>query len=94
MNENQSRQGKRKLKLGQDHMKALEQAAEWFFEQVGEDLAAYSSHAGRKKRINDDDVLLLMRRQQVLKEEGELIDAAKHWLPKKVLEDLDLPEQL
>ena len=48
-------------------MAALEQATEWFFEQVSEDLDSYASHGRRKKRIDTDDVLLLMRRQRVLR---------------------------
>lgn len=86
--------GKKKPKLGRDHMKALEQATEWFLEQAGEDLAAYSSHGRRKKRVDTDDVLLLMQRQRVLSGSGELQQMAKQWLPREVLEGVDLPEEL
>lgn len=92
--ETQTRLGNRKPKLGRDHMKALEQATEWFFEQVGEDLEAFSSHARRKKRIDDSDVLMLMRRQRVVRGNGELEKLAQDWLPKDILSALDLPEEL
>ncbi|KAJ9613004.1 hypothetical protein H2200_002945 [Cladophialophora chaetospira] len=90
--EAQERLGNRKPKLGKDHMKALEQATEWFFEQVGEDLAAYSDHARRKKRIDRSDVLLLMRRQRILQGEGELLKAAKRFLPKEEVAKLNLED--
>lgn len=86
--------GKKKPVLSKDHVKGLEQATEWFFEQVGEDLEAYSSHARRKKRVIGDDVLTLMRRQRLCKKPGELAKLAKDWLPRKVLEELDLPDEL
>ena len=54
--------GRRKSRIGRDSLKALEQATEWFFEQVGEDLEAYSEHAGRKRRVVETDVLALMKR--------------------------------
>lgn len=92
--EAQARLGNRKLKLGRDHMKALEQATEWFFEQVGEDLEAYSDHARRKKRVDGSDVLMLMRRQRILKGKGELVKAAKEILPKDVVAELDLPDEI
>ncbi|ETI20701.1 hypothetical protein G647_07043 [Cladophialophora carrionii CBS 160.54] len=86
----QERLGNRRPKLGKDHMKALEQATEWFFEQIGEDLEAYSNHARRKKRIDQSDVLLLMRRQRILQRKGELLKAAEEFLPEEVVEELDL----
>lgn len=89
-----TRVGKKKPVFGKGHVKALEQATEWFFEQVGEDLEAFSNHARRKKRIIGDDVLQLMRRQRVLRGQGELKKLAKEWLPKKVLDVLDLPDRV
>lgn len=44
-----------------DAMKAIMQASDWFFEQLGEDLQAYAKHAGRKT-IDESDVLTLMKR--------------------------------
>jgi histone H3/H4 len=87
--EAQERLGNRRPKLGKDHMKALEQATEWFFEQVGEDLEAYSNHARRRKRIDQSDVLLLMRRQRILQNKGELLKAAEEFLPEEVVAELD-----
>ncbi|RMZ84786.1 hypothetical protein DV737_g954, partial [Chaetothyriales sp. CBS 132003] len=86
----QLRNGRRRPKLGKDQVAALEQATEWFFEQAGEDLAAYAEHSRRKKQIDQADVLMLMRRQRVLKQAGQLQALAKEWLPKKVLDELDL----
>ena len=87
--EAQARLGNRRPKLGRDHMKALEQATEWFFEQAGEDLEAYSDHARRKKRIDHSDVLMLMRRQRVLQSDGELEKAVRELLPKEAVAELD-----
>ncbi|KAK6381679.1 uncharacterized protein PV06_05212 [Exophiala oligosperma] len=87
--DSQSRLGNRKPKLGKDHMKALEQATEWFFEQIGEDLAAYSNHGRRKKRVDRSDVLMLMQRQRVLQGEGELHKAARELLPKEALAEFE-----
>jgi len=87
----QEKAKKRKTTLSKDHMKALEQATEWFFEQISEDLEAYSSHGKRRKRIDVDDVLLLMRRQRVLRNKGELRRMANEWLPREMLNELDLP---
>jgi histone H3/H4 len=84
--------GNRRPKFGKDHMKALEQATEWYFEQVGEDLAAFSDHARRRKRIDKSDALLLLRRQRLLQGEGELLEAAKELLPKDVVADMDLED--
>jgi histone H3/H4 len=88
-----TRVGKKKPVLGKDHVNALEQATEWFFEQVGEDLEAYANHARRKKRVTGDDVLTLMRRQRLCRQPGELAKLAKEWLPRKVLEELDVPDE-
>lgn len=50
-----------KGKITADAMKAIMQASDWFFEQLGEDLQAYARHAGRKT-IDESDVLTLMKR--------------------------------
>lgn len=84
-------QGKKRPILGREHMTALEQATEWFFEQASKDVSAFSQHGGRKKRIIADDVLLLMRRQRVLAQPGELMQFAKEWLPQDVFKQVDLP---
>jgi histone H3/H4 len=92
--ESMTRIGKRKAVIDRASLKALEQATEWFFEQVGEDLEAYSNHAGRKKRIDASDVLALMRRQRVLMGDGKLGDFAIEHLPTEALLELDLPDTL
>ena len=89
-----TRRGKRKPTIDRASLKALEQATEWFFAQVGEDLEAYSNHAGRTKRIDASDVMTLMRRQRVLKGDGKLGDFAIEHLPTEALLDLDLPDTL
>lgn len=94
VHESQEKANKRRTTLGKDHMKALEQATEWFFEQVSQDLETYSSHGRRKKRIDADDVLLLMRRQRVLRTDGDLQKLAKEWLPREMLNELRLPNRL
>ncbi|KAH7037116.1 centromere kinetochore component CENP-T-domain-containing protein [Microdochium trichocladiopsis] len=50
-----------KAKITGDTLAAIMQASDWFFEQLGDDLAAYAKHAGRKT-IDESDMLTLMRR--------------------------------
>jgi histone H3/H4 len=50
-----------KGKITPDAMKAIMQASDWFFEQIGDDLQAYAKHAHRKT-IDESDMLTLMRR--------------------------------
>jgi histone H3/H4 len=50
-----------KGKITPDALKAIMQASDWFFEQLGEDLQAYANHAGRKT-IDESDVVTLMKR--------------------------------
>ena len=92
--ETQTRMGKKKPVLSREHVAALDQATEWFFEQVGEDLEVYATHGKRKKRVDESDVLLLMRRQRVLRERGSLKALAKDFLPPDLVKELDLPDQL
>jgi histone H3/H4 len=92
--ESMTRRGKRKPAIDRASLKALEQATEWFFEQVGEDLEAYSNHAGRTKRIDASDVLTLMRRQRVLKGDGKLGGFAVEHLPLEALLELNLPDTI
>lgn len=54
-----------KAKINKAAMAAIEQASSWYFEQVSQDLAAYSKHAGRKT-IDESDVSTLMRRLVLL----------------------------
>lgn len=48
-------------RIGKDTLAALQQATDWFFEQVSEDLGAYAAHAGRRT-INESDMELVMKR--------------------------------
>ena len=50
-----------KAKISKDTVAALVQTSDWFFEQMGEDLAAYAQHGGRKM-IEESDVVALMKR--------------------------------
>lgn len=47
--------------LNKKTVDAIQQATDWFFEQVSDDLRAYANHAGRKT-IDESDVITLMRR--------------------------------
>ena len=48
-------------RISADTLTALTQASDWFFEQLGDDLGAYASHA-KRKTIEESDVVTLMRR--------------------------------
>lgn len=48
-------------KMNKETLAALVQTSDWFFEQIGADLAVYAQHAGRKM-IEDADVIALMKR--------------------------------
>lgn len=50
-----------KAKINPETLSAIMQASDWFFEQVGDDLAAYAKHAGRKT-IDESDMITLMKR--------------------------------
>lgn len=52
-----------KTKINKAALAAIEQASSWYFEQVSQDLAAYSKHAGRKT-IDESDVTTLMKRYE------------------------------
>jgi histone H3/H4 len=47
--------------ISKDTLTTIMQATDLFFEQISDDLGAYSSHAGRKT-IEESDVIALMRR--------------------------------
>jgi histone H3/H4 len=51
-------------KLTPDVLEAITTASNWFFEQVGEDLRSYATHAGRKT-INENDMITLMKRYEI-----------------------------
>lgn len=52
-------------KITPETLRALMQATDWFFEQVGDDLRALAHHAGRKT-IETSDVAMLMKRYVLL----------------------------
>jgi histone H3/H4 len=88
-----TRIGKKRPVISREHLAALEQATEWFFEQVGEDLEAYSNHAKRRKRIDDTDVMTLMKRQRVIGRGQSLDELAQEFLPDEILLNLTLPDE-
>lgn len=49
-----------KGKISPDALKAIMQASDWFFEQVGDDLSVYAKHAHRKT-IDESDMLTLLK---------------------------------
>ncbi|KAF7591902.1 hypothetical protein BBP40_000873 [Aspergillus hancockii] len=78
-----------KTKINKATLAAIEQASSWYFEQVAEDLAAYSKHAGRKT-IDESDVTTLMRRQRHLTNATTVFSLASKHLPKELLQDMRL----
>ncbi|KKK14344.1 hypothetical protein P175DRAFT_0500820 [Aspergillus ochraceoroseus IBT 24754] len=78
-----------KAKISKSTLAAIEQASSWYFEQVGEDLAAYSKHAGRKT-IDEADVTTMMRRQRHLNNTTTVFSLAQKHLPKELLQDMRL----
>ncbi|KAL2166588.1 hypothetical protein VTG60DRAFT_2483 [Thermothelomyces hinnuleus] len=79
-----------KGKITADAMKAIMQASDWFFEQLGEDLQAYAKHAGRKT-IDESDVLTLMKRQRQINPNTTLFALAQRHLPRELLQELRMP---
>ncbi|KAK7548407.1 centromere kinetochore component CENP-T-domain-containing protein [Phyllosticta citricarpa] len=77
-------------KLGADTLNALSTATDWFFEQAGEDLASYASHAGRKT-IEEADVVMLMRRQRKLSASSTPFSLAQKYLPRELLQNVRMP---
>ncbi|KAJ0422118.1 centromere kinetochore component CENP-T-domain-containing protein [Aspergillus carlsbadensis] len=78
-----------KAKISKTTLAAIEQASSWYFEQVSEDLTAYSEHAGRKT-IDVADVTALMRRQRYLNNTTTVFSLAQKHLPKELLQDMRL----
>ncbi|KAL2127017.1 hypothetical protein VTI74DRAFT_11472 [Chaetomium olivicolor] len=76
-----------KGKITSDAMKAIMQATDWFFEQLGEDLQAYAKHAGRKT-IDESDVLTLMKRQRQINPNTTPFALAQRHLPRELLQEL------
>ncbi|KAE8403873.1 centromere kinetochore component CENP-T-domain-containing protein [Aspergillus pseudonomiae] len=78
-----------KAKISKSTLAAIEQASSWYFEQVAEDLAAYSKHAGRKT-IDESDVITLMRRQRHINNSTSVFSLASKHLPRELLQDMRL----
>ncbi|KAL2023513.1 hypothetical protein VTK56DRAFT_2121 [Thermocarpiscus australiensis] len=76
-----------KGKIAPDAMKAIMQASDWFFEQLGEDLQAYAKHAGRKT-IDESDVITLMKRQRQINPQTTPFALAQRHLPRELLQEL------
>ncbi|KAJ5119665.1 hypothetical protein N7448_010334 [Penicillium atrosanguineum] len=81
--------GGSKAKINKAAMAAIEQASSWYFEQVSQDLAAYSKHAGRKT-IDESDVSTLMRRQRHINSTTTMFSLAQKHLPKELQQDMRL----
>ncbi|KAL1837066.1 hypothetical protein VTJ49DRAFT_4318 [Mycothermus thermophilus] len=76
-----------------DALRAIMQASDWFFEQLGDDLAAYADHAGRKT-IDESDVLTLMKRQRQISPSTTLFSLAQRHLPRELLQELRMPSPI
>ncbi|KAI5298131.1 hypothetical protein KEM56_004291 [Ascosphaera pollenicola] len=76
-------------KLNKETIKALDQATDWFFEQLSSDLSAYAAHANRKT-IDESDVVTLMRRQRVVNKNTSVFALAQRNLPGELIQDLRL----
>ncbi|TAQ83498.1 hypothetical protein B7494_g8185 [Chlorociboria aeruginascens] len=79
--------GNSKAKFGKDTLDAIQQASDWFFEQVSDDLGAYSKHAGRKT-IDESDILTLMKRQRQTNSVTTPFSLAQRHLPRELLQEL------
>ncbi|KAL1640586.1 hypothetical protein SLS58_006781 [Diplodia intermedia] len=77
-------------KLSKDTLDAISQASDWFFEQVGEDLASYAEHAGRRT-IEEADVVALMSRQRQINASTTPFSLAQKFLPRELLQDIRMP---
>ncbi|KAI1460099.1 hypothetical protein F4805DRAFT_15455 [Annulohypoxylon moriforme] len=79
--------GVSKAKISPDTLDAIMQATDWFFEQLGDDLAAYAGHAGRKT-IDESDMVMLMRRQRQTNASTSTFSLAQRHLPRELLQEL------
>uniref|UniRef100_A0A0B7K2R4 CENP-T/Histone H4 histone fold domain-containing protein n=1 Tax=Bionectria ochroleuca TaxID=29856 RepID=A0A0B7K2R4_BIOOC len=77
-------------RISADTLAALEQASDWFFEQLGDDLEAYASHA-KRKTIEESDVVTLMRRQRQVGSNSTVFSLAQKHLPRELLQELRMP---
>ncbi|KAK4208697.1 centromere protein T [Rhypophila decipiens] len=79
-----------KGKISPDALKAIMQASDWFFEQLGDDLQAYAKHAHRKT-IDESDMLTLMKRQRQTNAQTTPFALAQRHLPRELLQELRMP---
>ncbi|KAL8387309.1 hypothetical protein RB595_010002 [Gaeumannomyces hyphopodioides] len=77
-------------KITPETLRALMQATDWFFEQVGDDLRALAHHAGRKT-IETSDVAMLMKRQRQIDSQTTVFSLAQRHLPRELLQELRMP---
>ncbi|KFA49641.1 hypothetical protein S40293_01459 [Stachybotrys chartarum IBT 40293] len=77
-------------RISPDTLTALTQASEWFFEQLGDDLGAYASHA-KRKTIEEGDVHTLMLRQRQVGANTTMFSLAQKHLPRELLQELRMP---
>ncbi|KAI9885392.1 MAG: hypothetical protein M1823_002819 [Watsoniomyces obsoletus] len=73
--------------ISKDTLKALIEASDCFFEQLGDDLGGYAREAGREK-IEERDVITLMKRQRQIKASATPFSLAQRYLPRELLQDL------
>ncbi|KAF7717280.1 Uncharacterized protein PECH_007559 [Penicillium ucsense] len=76
-------------KISKATLAAIEQASSWYFEQVSQDLAAYSKHAGRKT-IDESDVVTLLKRQRHINSSTTVFSLAQKHLPKELQQGMRL----
>ncbi|KAF2131976.1 hypothetical protein P153DRAFT_364439 [Dothidotthia symphoricarpi CBS 119687] len=76
-----------KAQLSKDTLAALVRTTDDFFEQIGEDLAAYAQHGGRKV-IEESDVIALMKRTRKTTKNSTVFSLAQKILPRELLQQL------
>ncbi|KAL5606722.1 hypothetical protein BROUX41_003116 [Berkeleyomyces rouxiae] len=84
------RSGLARSKISPETLQQLCLATDWFFEQAGADLKAYSEHANRKT-IDESDVALLMRRQRQINSTSTIFSQAHKYLPRELLQEIRMP---
>lgn len=75
------------FKLSKETLLAIEQASDWFFEQVSEDVTMYSDHAGRRT-IEESDVVTLMGRQKLVGKNQTVFSLAQKFLPRELVGEI------
>lgn len=82
--------GKKTACLSKDSLNAVLDASDKFFEQLGGDLAAASTHAGRRT-IDDSDVLAVMRRQRQISARASAFSIGARYLPLETIDEVRIP---